>query len=152
MSIDGYAIIAIDKHKSFCIDHHVFDVRLQDLEFYELEDMLTPNDLEDCLVMVFFTYKSIRSGGWEYEEYEDCFIPVSHTVIQENYKEFWREQISIQVTSRGYEEFPSTNITENNAWHNEVIEDWETLYGEDFVIHPKWIKKKEDKCDDWDVF
>lgn len=150
--INGYALIAINKDgsKSMCREHQVFDVRLQDLELYHIEDELTPNELKDCLVMVFFKYESVRSGGWEYVEYEDCLIPVSHTVIQNNYRDFWREQISIQVTCHGYKDFPSVETTKDDEkWADEMIEEWESLYDEDFEVHPRWKKEnKEDREDE----
>lgn len=155
--IDGYAMIAIneDGTKAICTDSHVYDIRLQDLEFYHLEDELTPDDLVNCLVMVFFKYQSIKidGGWWGTDEYEDCYNYVNHVVIQDNYKEFWREQISIRVTIHGYEEYPSINMSEEEEqWANEMIEEWESLYNDEFTIHPKWIKENEkNRQDDTDV-
>jgi hypothetical protein len=151
--IDGIVMIAIDVdgNKSFCKSKEFYDVRLEDLEMYDIEDQLTPNDLKDCLVAVFFKYTSVcTSGGWwGGDEYEDCFDIVNHVVIQNNYKEFWREQISIEITSHGYREYPwvdepkefSMNIMDDKEWAEEIIEEWETLYDEDFTVHPKWAKK-----------
>ncbi|MFL1672616.1 hypothetical protein [Paenibacillus dendritiformis] len=153
--VDGYALIAIneDGSKSTCVERSVFDVRLENLEFYQLEDQLTPDGLKDCLVMVFFKYKSVRSSGWEYVEYEDRFFPVSHVVVQDGYKEFWREQISIEVTYNGYKDYPSDDMTEEEEqWTDEMIEEWETLYNEDFKVHPKWSKEnKKDREDEANV-
>lgn len=152
MNIDGYAILAVneDGTKSFVVEHRSHDDRLQNyLQWGDmnLEEELLPDGLRDCLVMVFFSYSSVRSGCWEYIEYEDILTIQQHVIMQENYKEFWREQISFTITYDGHLEYPREFDSEDKeleSWANELIEEWEMLYDDDFTINSKYFKKNKE--------
>jgi len=73
--------------------------------------------------------------------------------MQENYKEFWREQISFTITYDGHREHPREfEDKDEENWINELIEEWETLYDDDFTINSKYNKKNKDNHEILDFF
>jgi len=158
--MDGYALISIDTtgEKAFVklVDSH--DERLR--EYFgsyrsdlNLEDHFLgqlPDGLNDTLLMVFFTYRSVACGGWEdvNSEYEDVFNLEQYVIMERNYKEFWREQISYILTSGGIVEYPNSNLYSIedvnfiNEFADEVIEDWELFYEENFTVCDRYQKNK----------
>jgi hypothetical protein len=158
MKIDGYAILVVNENgtKSYVVDHNSHDNRLQHcLQWGDmnLEEELLPDGLNDCLVMVFFNYTSVRSSCWEYDEYEDILTIQQHVVMQESYKEFWREQISFTITYDGHRECPrefEDKDKEVENWVDELIEEWEELYDEEFILHKKYEhKNKHARTNSW---
>lgn len=147
MSIDGYATLAINEKgdKARVVSHFSHDARLEThLEWTELgmEEVLIPNGLSDCLVMVFFSYHAFQSGGWEYTEWEEALNIENHVVIQEKYKEFERLQISFMVSYDGLSEYPREFDDQEKEWFDEIIEDWQMLHDEDFTISERYLIKE----------
>ncbi|MDA1675737.1 hypothetical protein [Bacillus cereus group sp. TH152-1LC] len=174
-NVCGYALIEIDDtgKKARMKEFRAIDGRLQDYlnDYYqnegighdgagELQQQL-PQDLKDVLVLVTFNYTSIPAGPWEapHSEYEDVFSVVNHTVMQWNYKEFFRKQVTHDITLEGHiqgntvEEIlsllkvESTNLIVDVNWAEELVESWELFYDEDLIIEsiPKEINTESEK-------
>jgi hypothetical protein len=107
---------------------HFFDIRLSgvdvDHEFIleEMEGQL-PEGLKDVLIMCLFKYESIESGGYWDVEYEDSFKLEHFAIIQSDYKEFYRRQVSEELLCKGFGP---------DSYYDSLVADWEEFYDEDF--------------------
>lgn len=147
MKIDGFAILAVNEKgdKAVVKDRKSHDERLEDRvqwDDMDIEEFLLPSGVADCLVMVFFSYRSFPDGPWEapHSEYSEELNIEHYVVMQKDYKEFERLQISYLVTSDGYEDYPRELDDTDADWINGIIEDWELLHDEDFVVHEKYAE------------
>lgn len=150
MKADGYAVLAVNEtgDKAHIVDYRSHDYRLQELVQWDdmhMEECLLPDGISDCLVMVFFTYHSYPDGGWEapHSEYAEELNIQHYVIMQENYKEFWREQISYYITYDGIKEYPREFDKQEEEWFDEDIENWEVLYDDDFNLHPRYESKSK---------
>lgn len=150
MRIDGYAILAVDEKgdKAVVKDYCSHDERLHQLVQWgdmSMEEVLLPDGLSDCLVMVFFSYHSYPDGPWEapHSEYAEDLNIEQFVIMQSNYKEFEREQISFLITHDGYVEYPRQFEDDEEQWMNELIEEWEMLHDADFEVHPRYKRQAE---------
>lgn len=148
--VDGYAVIEIStKGEARAKEHTFLDIRLDGhVEFHDsegaeqLSDQL-PDDLKDVMVMVLFKYTCNSSRDYDGEwDVEEIYTVVSHTVMKSNYKEFYREMVTeeFNVGINGFENLESMpdeettdfGFSPNKNYYNELLEDWETFYDEDF--------------------
>lgn len=151
--IDGWVTIEINTEGKLRLkDFESPDARLEQymvdsvgLDYMHFEDAFEHVEgirgLKDCLIMVFWNYQSVESRGFDYVDYEDVINYVSHVVIQENYKEFYKSQVSFELAEVGITMldgeliFPwSVPDKIDEEYYNTIIERWETLYDEEFKI------------------
>lgn len=142
MNIDGYALIRIndkDEAKAEIEEYQFFDIRLSVCDFDSeniCDDLVgqLPKGMKDVLVMCLFNYHS--ESSYDYwsgaTEYEDCFDLKVHQVVKENYKEFYREQVTeeLNVGINGMKNLSCMPDGEN--FYKEMIATWEEFYDEDF--------------------
>lgn len=136
--MDGYALIEINtegklrvKENDGSMELHYFDFRLKELDLDGdficdcIETYL--EGLKDCLVMVLFTYQSVTSGGGDYWsiEYEDNIIYQSHTIVKQNYKEFYRMLVAEELKVKDYG-YP------DEQYYKDLVAWWEEFYDKDF--------------------
>lgn len=152
---DGFALIEINTKGEARLKEenglHWFDFRLEQVCFDDAEgtEQLAyqlPNNLKDALVLVTFDYVCNCSRGWEGDyDCEELFNVVSHTVVKENYKEFYREMITedLNVGIGGIENLDSIpeNFWKDKRYYQDLIASWEEFYDEDFVPFKKETKK-----------
>jgi hypothetical protein len=144
--IDGYAtlVVNVKGDRSRVVDRVCQDERLKNVcwEDMELAEQMLPDGLSNCLVMVFFSYKSVPCGSWEYglhSEYEEVIDIEKFVVMRDNYKAFEHRQISRIITWEGTAEYPREFDEKEKGWFDVMIEDWQLLHDEEFTIY------KEDK-------
>lgn len=145
--IDGYLLVEFNtegkgriKVTSGVTELTYVDIRLENLDlgmddaFSMLEDQF-PKELKNVLVMAFFTYKSVSSGGGDYwsQDYEDVFILQSHVVLQENYKEFYRKMLTEELSELRELRLEEEQELDGKMYAQELVGHWEEFYDEDFV-------------------
>lgn len=156
--IDGYvtAIVSEDGERGKIKEIVWFDFRLQDcmddscVEDDILETLLgsIPKEMYNSYVFATFQYSSVKNECWEYVEYEDVFSMVEMKSLKPNYKEWWKEQLVTQLTFDGHrlgtieEIFQMESEEGYDHYAKEEVEDWETVYDEEFII-PKQYKNEE---------
>lgn len=104
-TVDGYVVMAINKdgHEFIIEGPRWFDIRLESVCFDDAEgggqlvDGL-PKEMRNVQVLIAYKYKSVGGKGFEGEwDFEEVFEVVSHTLINDDYKEFSRRNISEKV-------------------------------------------------------
>lgn len=142
---DGYVIVEVNteggmrvKAPEGVLELFFFDIRMNcsmdwDNNFIIscLEEKL-PDDLEDTLIMCTFDYQAIGGGlsYWEQEDYEDDIQLVDWVPLKKEYKEFYREMVTEELSSPPQ---PDQDLT----YLMELVADWEEFYGEDFVPYER---------------
>jgi hypothetical protein len=125
------------------------DFRLQDVLFHDAEGVeqlhgQLPEDLKDCKVLVVFDYVCNCSRDyWGEYDCEELFNIVNYTVVQDNYKEFYREQVTDVI---GYDIGGLKSLDEmpdGDNYYKNLVADWEEFYDEDFVPFKKKPKRLE---------
>ena len=156
--IDGYvtAIVSEGGERGKIKDIVWFDFQLQDCmdDSCVEEDMLEtllgslPKEMYNSYVFATFQYSSVKSECWEYTEYEDVFSMLEMKSLKPDYKDVWKEQLVNQLTFGGHqfgtleEIFQLEEEKGYEAYAKEEIEEWETVYDEEFVM-PKQYESKE---------
>jgi hypothetical protein len=139
---DGYAVIEINtKGKGRIQEVQFFDIRLTTFDFdsnYILEELMNqlPEGINDVLIMALFNYKSESSyDSWSgATEYEDSFLLESHNSVKTNYKEFSREQLTLELECES--PFGFMDSLEDIKYRENLKAEWEEFYDEDFVPTP----------------
>lgn len=97
-----------------------------------------PKEMKDVLVFFTFKYES-RGGGYFMDDYEDWLVIESQLVLKENYKAFYRHQVTTELEMAGAiteEAGEEWGLQENEKELKEALEllvgEWEEFYDEDF--------------------
>lgn len=97
-----------------------------------------PKEMKDVLVIFTFKYES-RGGGYMLDDYEDWLVIESKLVLKENYKEFYRFQVTTELEMVGAineETHSKWGIPDDEKELKEEMEllvgEWEEFYDEDF--------------------
>lgn len=97
-----------------------------------------PKEMKDVLVFFTFKYESHGSGYFT-DDFEDWLVIESQLVLKENYKAFYRHQVTTELKMVGAineESATEWGILENEKELKEAMEllvgEWEEFYDEDF--------------------
>lgn len=121
---------------------HITDIQSEALEMLRAS---IPKELKDVLVIFTFNYDG-HGGGYFQDDYEDWLTVESHLLLKENYKEFYRHQVTTELkmvgaidekTQRNWE--LQSDSEEVKAEMDLLIGEWEEFYDEDF--HPTATEK-----------
>lgn len=148
--VDGVAILAINEsgEKAIVLDRIIFDKRLESVCWEDrcLEEQLNPNNYcfdpltTDCLYISFFKYKVIPPSSYFEDDAEELALFLSGKTLKQNYKEFFRLQIALDVVY-----YLSNELDEDTeptyTWIDEEIEKFQMLYDEDYEL-PELHKQK----------
>lgn len=136
---DGYALIEFNTEgKGRIKESEWLDIRLTVLDsgaddlFDQLEGQL-PKGIKDTLILATFTYESVECGDGFSVEYEDSFILNSHVVLRENYKEFYRIQVTEELKYKQDDYHTDIIFEANERRYKILVENWEEFYDEDFT-------------------
>lgn len=157
---DGMAILEInEKGEGRLKDLIWFDFRLESICFGDAEgteqlvDQL-PKETKNVLVLVVFDYVSNYSRDyWGEHDCEEFFNIVSHQLLKEDYKEFYRQMVTrkLNLSRKGYENdicIIDEDITlKDDNYCKELVSEWEEFYDEEFEPfeeEPKKINKIDD--------
>lgn len=132
--VDGHALVEINtKGEAKLNDFHFYDLRLTgcDIEEDMAEQILSqlPKGISDVMVLAIFRVEWLMSYHPEYgNECDGVAIHLeSHNIVVDNYKEFYREQLT-ELTK--YEPLEDEN---EEKLYKEDIAEWEEFYDEDFT-------------------
>lgn len=114
---------------------NVTDIQPEALEMIRAS---IPKEMKDVLVIFTFNYES-HGGGYFSDDYEDWLVIESKLVLKENYKEFYRQQITTELKMMGAikEEIRHQwGLPDDEKEMKEAMEmlvgEWEEFYDEDF--------------------
>lgn len=140
---DGHALVEINtKGEAKLNNYHFYDIRLTDNEIEEelAEQILSQlsNGINNVMVLAVFKVEWLMSNHPEYGiECDGIDIHLeNYTIVVDNYKEFYREQLTEWTK---YD--PLEDENGEKLYHEDIVE-WEEFYGEDFtpyVRKPKSI-------------
>lgn len=89
-------------------------------EFFDLREVRTKQpEINNCLVLATFSYRSVPYFNGEYTESEDVFDVIEAIVLDNNYKEQWRKNLTTEY-----------GISEDST-HIDIYE-WEEFYDDDY--------------------
>lgn len=136
---DGYALIEFNTEGQGRVkDFEWLDIRLTvlDVDAEDIWEQLEgqfPSGIKDILVMAAFKYLSEECGDGFSVEYEDVFFLESHFIMKNNYKEFYRIQVTEQLKFKKDDYSADVIIEANERHYNEIVQDWEEFYEEEFI-------------------
>lgn len=97
-----------------------------------------PKELKDVLVFFTFKYES-HGGGYFMDDYEDWLMIESQLVLKENYKQFYRHQVTTELEMVGAIQGATEKewgLPDDEKELKEAMEllvgEWEEFYDEDF--------------------
>lgn len=144
---DGYLFVEISPEgKAREIDHHFFDMDKREYVQWEdeegmqtLVDLLPDSAVSDTHVFISFNHSSHTTydsynGEYDVEVYYEI---EGFTVLQRDYKEFTRRQLTLHLASITgpsiveYDPFPGNTAFIRDGVHD-VVAEWEEFYDEDF--------------------
>jgi hypothetical protein len=150
---DGYVLLEFNTVGEARVSTlECFDFRLADsLDFDAIEGIEQIKEqlpeVKGALVMVVFDYKFTKSTSyWGIDDDgEEEIIVVSHTVVNNNYKEFSREMLTYLTEDRLHSIYAQGDPRDPDTM---AIAEWEEFYDEEF----KPFKKESKKLTMRDVF
>lgn len=169
---DGYGIVLINEvgNKALTKELNAFDLHLTNyfgegdcFEFFAncVLEYRSETDVKDCLVMVKFRYVTYQSSTLDGIEYDEDFIIEEVHLLKAGYKEFWRDQLSMELTQDGHqfgtvdELIKEDEQDEQDEVHKvfghyeqdleEEVESWELLYDEALVLSERYQSKENYK-------
>lgn len=149
MKNDGYILLAINdkpynsnESKQEILEKNFIDIRLYHADFIDsdIAEQVTgqlPKGLTNALVLCTIHYRSEECGNpYDGIEYEDTFEVVNHIVMDFNYKETYRRNVTeeLSVGISGYAQLEC--MPDGPNYYKELVGDWEEFYDEDFVPTP----------------
>lgn len=103
-------------------------------EFLDLREVRTKqSEINNCLVLATFLYRSVPYFNGEYTESEDIIVVSEVIVLDDNYKVQWQKNLTTEYGTLTSED--STNMRINSD-----ISEWEEFYDDDY--EPFQYKKK----------
>lgn len=94
-----------------------------------------PKELKDVLVLFTFNYES-HGGGYLMDDYEDWLVIESQLLLKENYKDFYRQQVTKELEmANGLPKDIEALTSSEKEWKEALsflVGDWEEFYDEDF--------------------
>lgn len=157
---DGYVLIEINTEGEARIKEdglNWLDFRLKDVDFDACEGLeqlhgQLPEGMKDALVLVVFDYvcnTSYDSWTGEYD-CEELFNVVTHQIMKNDYKEFSREVVTLELKYGidGYQNIDTLpedvdDVIKEKNYYKSIVANWEAFYDEDFVPFEKKPKKIE---------
>jgi len=143
---DGYVELEFNEQGEARVKEvNYLDLRLtcSDIEHEDIASQLAfqlPKELKDALVLAVIKVDFLMSHHWEYGvECDGVNIHLlSHTVLKENYKEFYREMVTEEVKLVATFEdsdviFRDDVDDQDRMYYKNLIADWEEFYDEDFL-------------------
>ena len=149
---DGHALIEINtKGEPKLKEVYYYDIRLtcSDVEDDDISEQILaqlPEGVNDVMILAIFRVEYETSYHYEYG-YECDGVNIhleSHNIVLNNYKEFYREQLT-EITK-----FNSLN-NDDEKYYREEIAEWEEFYDEDFKPFKRKPKMINDVIDLWDA-
>ncbi|WP_047151782.1 hypothetical protein [Aneurinibacillus tyrosinisolvens] len=159
MKIKGYArcVIHPTEEKGIILEFRgnslAFHIYLEEFVQSELDDLLSYEEIieknpnaKGTLVLVTFDYQGFETFNGEYTEHDSTARVGDVLILDENYREQWRQNLTDLYGTQSIEE-----LKENEGM--EDIWEWEEFYGETFIFAKKpheieVIQVFEDELDD----
>jgi len=141
---DGHVLIEVNNERKARLKENVwYDIRLmsENLEDSEGCEQLLDQIKEDVsntlLLVVFDFHCHCTRDYWGEYDCEYIYNVASYTVVKNDYKEFYREQVSLELDmiENGNIEF------REGCYYSGLISEWEEFYDEEFVKSETGNKK-----------
>jgi hypothetical protein len=138
MNVDGYIRFAVDPtgEKTWVVDYETNDMALKwyfdEFVGEDANDLIDMNevekinpDIKNCFLLVTYSYRSVPSFNGETTDYDDETTVRDVIVLDTNYKETWRRNLTTMYEHNSPEEMDSQECKSDLA-------EWEEFYDEDF--------------------
>lgn len=155
---DGHVELEINEQGEARVKEvNYLDIRLTclDIEHDDIASQLSaqlPQEMKDVLMLAVIKVEFLMSHHWEYgTECDGVDIELlSHSILKENYKEFYREMVTEEVKLVAILDgsdvvFHEDIERDDRMYYNNLIGDWEEFYDEDFKPFQKQIIAMDDK-------
>lgn len=128
MSEDGTKAHKLEvKGNTIDLDEYFNTYYTEDIdELIDLNEVLAIRpDIKNCLLLVTFSYKSVPSFDGEFTEYEDVTTVKDVLILNTEFKELWRSNLTAMYGFAPVEELQANGAIED-------ICEWEEFYEEDY--------------------
>jgi hypothetical protein len=149
LKVDGYARLVVHPNgeDGLILDCKTNDIHLDEYlgKFVEedVDSLLDLNQIlqinpeaKGCLVLATFAYRTVSYVVGDTTEYEDETTVRDVIILQDNYKEQWRKNLTVEYGFATLEELKKNDCYED-------IEQWEEFYNEPFEFYKEKIQSTE---------